>query len=332
VKSAKRVIAALVSFLIMIGFAGCGLVSRTPEGEKKVVVAKGTDIKITKGDFEKRFALQSVLLELYYGDDFLTNKDYASQVTQIKSQILDDMVQETVIVNKAKELKLVPDDATLNKEAQAKLDEFMSGEADQTKFKKKMEDKKVTMDDFKELFKRLAISDKVYESLVKDISVTDADAQQYYNENLYDYTEKPNIMNVSHILVATEAEAASIKDKLAKGEKFEDLAKQYSTDTGSKDKGGLLGDIAYNDKNYVAEFMTGALATPEGKISAPVKSQFGYHIIRVNKKTEYPQKKFETVKEEIKKTVLESKKSEKYQTSVTEWETNSKVTKYADKL
>jgi foldase protein PrsA len=78
--------------------------------------------------------------------------------------------------------------------------------------------------------------------------------------------------------------------------------------------------------------MTGALATPEGKISAPVKSQFGYHIIRVNKKTEYPQKKFDTVKEEIKKTVLESKKSEKYQTSVTEWETNSKITKYADKL
>jgi foldase protein PrsA len=240
VKNTKRVIAALVSFLLMIGLAGCGLVSRTPEGEKKVVVAKGTNLKITKGDFDKRFALQSVLLELYYGDDFLTNKDNASQVAQIKSQTLDDMVKEDVIVNKAKELKLVPDDAALDKEAQSKLDEFIKDETDQTKFKKKMEDKKVTMDDFKELFKRLAIADKVYENLIKDITVSDADAQQYYNENLYDYTEKPNIMNVSHILVATEAEATSIKDKLAKGEKFEDLAKQYSTDTGSKDKGGLL--------------------------------------------------------------------------------------------
>ena len=333
VKNAKRVIAALVSLIIMTGLAGCGLVSRTEEGQKKVVVAKGKNVKITKGEFDTRFAIQAVLIELYYGDDYLTKSENKDNVTKLKSQVLDDMVQEAILVQKASDLKVVPDDATLNTEAQKRLDSFLTGsQIDQTKFKEKLAAKKLTMDDYKALFKRLVIADKVYENVTKDVTVSDEDVKQEYNTNRYNYTEKPDIMNVSHILVATKEEADTIEGKLKKGEKFEDLAKQYSTDTGTKEKGGLLGDIEYTSKDYVTEFMAGALATDEGKISEPVKSKYGYHIIKINKKTEYPLKKFDTVKEEIKKTLLSSKQSEKYQTSYTEWEKAAAVTKYADKL
>lgn len=62
------------------------------------------------------------------------------------------------------------------------------------------------------------------------------------------------------------------------------MAKEVSQDPGSKDKGGLLGDISYSDSNYDPTFMKAAIALKEGTISNPVHTQWGYHIIKVNSK------------------------------------------------
>ncbi|HMA38357.1 MAG TPA: peptidylprolyl isomerase, partial [Chloroflexia bacterium] len=91
-------------------------------------------------------------------------------------------------------------------------------------------------------------------------------------------------VHVQHILVADEALAKQIKDQLDKGADFAALAAQYSTDTSNKDKGGDLGWFAPTAKGgpMVQEFSDAAFAlTKPGQISAPVKSQFGWHIIRL---------------------------------------------------
>lgn len=81
----------------------------------------------------------------------------------------------------------------------------------------------------------------------------------------------------AHILVKEEAEAVAIIDKLKKGEKFEELAKQ-SQDPGSKDNGGDLGWAA--PSNYVKPFADAMTALAKGKYTeTPVKSDFGYHVI-----------------------------------------------------
>jgi len=97
-----------------------------------------------------------------------------------------------------------------------------------------------------------------------------------------------------HILVKEEAEAQAIIDKLKKGEKFEELAKQ-STDPGSKDNGGDLGWAA--SSNYVKPFSEAMTALEKGKYTAkPVKSDFGYHVIKLEdtRPTTFPP--FEEVK------------------------------------
>jgi foldase protein PrsA len=89
--------------------------------------------------------------------------------------------------------------------------------------------------------------------------------------------------------VADEATATTVESRLAKGEKFADLAKELSTDTGSKDNGGDLSDpathscptISVINTTYVPEFAKGVVAAKVGVPSAPVKSQYGYHIILV---------------------------------------------------
>jgi foldase protein PrsA len=112
---------------------------------------------------------------------------------------------------------------------------------------------------------------------LKDVKVSEEEVKKSY-ENY-----KPEI-KASHILVKDEKTAQEVKKKLDGGAKFEDLAKEYSQDPGSAANGGDLGffgpgkmDPAFEEAAYKLE---------AGKISEPVKSQFGYHIIKVTEKKE----------------------------------------------
>ncbi len=145
------------------------------------------------------------------------------------------------------------------------------------------------------------------------------------------FTEKPNTMNVSHILVKTEDEAKKVKKRLDAKEDFTKIAKEVSQDTGSKEKGGLLGDINYNDSQFDPTFMKAAMALKEGAVSNPVHTQFGYHIIKVNSKKEYPVKKYEAVKEDIKKQLKSEKQQEAYTKKIEEWKKASKIKTYEKK-
>ena len=134
---------------------------------------------------------------------------------------------------------------------------------------------------------------------LKDVKATDKELKDYYN-NL-----KPEI-TVRHILLKDEKTANDVKKQLDAGGKFEDLAKKYSTDTGSAQTGGSIGVI--NSKNagqFDPDFVKGAYALKLNQISAPVKSQFGYHIIQVTKIVD--KKPYDQMKKEIEYDVKSSK-------------------------
>ncbi len=105
---------------------------------------------------------------------------------------------------------------------------------------------------------------------------TDADALQSYNSSLAQSCASRRF--ISHILVATEAEANAIEAQLAAGASFEQLAQQSSTDKQSGANGGVLGCI--DGQQADPTFEAAATAVPIGQVSAPVQTQFGWHIIR----------------------------------------------------
>ncbi|MGE0210401.1 MAG: peptidylprolyl isomerase [Parvibaculaceae bacterium] len=104
-----------------------------------------------------------------------------------------------------------------------------------------------------------------------------------------------------HILVATEKEAQDIKARLEKGEKFEELAKQYSLD-GSKDYGGDLGYFTAGE--MVPEFSKAVFALKEGEVSQPVKTEFGWHIIKLEDRRAGGPQPYDQVKEPIRMVLL----------------------------
>ncbi len=112
---------------------------------------------------------------------------------------------------------------------------------------------------------------------LKDVKVSEAEVKKSYEEY------KPEI-KASHILVKDEETAKEVKKKLDEGAKFEDLAKEYSQDPGSAANGGDLG--FFGPGKMVPEFEEAAYALDVNEISGPVKSQHGFHIIKVTEKKE----------------------------------------------
>ncbi|KAA3655154.1 MAG: peptidylprolyl isomerase [Proteobacteria bacterium] len=148
-----------------------------------------------------------------------------------------------------------------------------------------------------ELARKAVVIRAYLQNFVAKNPVTDADVRKAYDEikgRLGD-TE----YHARHILVDDEAEALAIVAKLNKGEKFDDLAKAHSKDPGSKDKGGDLGWNA--PSTFVQPFSDAMVKLEKGKMTpAPIKTQFGYHIIKLDDTRKMAAPDFDQVSPQLK--------------------------------
>ncbi|HXH42922.1 MAG TPA: peptidylprolyl isomerase [Bradyrhizobium sp.] len=174
---------------------------------------------------------------------------------------------------------------------------------------KAAEDKKIA--DNEEFKKRLAFArnrllmDSLLASEGKAATTPDA-MKKVYEEAAKQITGEQEV-RARHILVETEDEAKAVKAELDKGADFAELAKKKSKDPGSAD-GGDLG--FFTKEQMVPEFSTVAFALEPGKISDPVKSQFGWHIIKVEEKRSRKAPDFEQVKAQIEQYVTRKAQAE----------------------
>ncbi|WP_045515662.1 peptidylprolyl isomerase [Clostridium sporogenes] len=334
-KNAKKLLSVLCLGIFILTFTACDMVEKTPEAKAKSTIAKVNGEKIQRKDLEENPRLKQVVnqMKMQYGEEFEKSEQGKEVLKEQKSQILDELITEKVLLQKGKELKVIPKDEELNKEVDKKFNEIKAVyNNDEKKFEETLKSTGFTKETLKEYLKSQIIIEKVINEATKDVKVEDKDAKKYYNENQSMFTEKPNTMNVSHILVKTEDEAKKVKKRLDSKEDFAKVAKEVSQDSGSKDKGGLLGDINYNDANFDPTFMKAAIALKQGAVSNAVHTQFGYHIIKINSKKEYPVKKYDAVKEDIKKELKMEKQKEAYTKKIEEWKKASKIKTYEKNL
>lgn len=137
--------------------------------------------------------------------------------------------------------------------------------------------------------------DELKEKMKPEIALEKAIRATVTDKDVKD-NHKPE-MKVSHILVKDEKTAKEVKEKINNGEDFTALAKQYSEDTGSKEQGGEIAGFAPGQT--VKEFEEAAYKLDAGQVSEPIKTSFGYHIIKVTDKKEL--KPFDEVKDTIRK-------------------------------
>lgn len=158
----------------------------------------------------------------------------------------------------------------------------------------------------------------------KKIQVTEKELKTYYDKNKAMFVQKEQV-KAKHILFKTQEEALTAKERILKGESFEDVAKELSIGP-SAPKGGDLG--WFEKEQMVPEFANSAFSLAIDEISDPVKTQFGYHIIKVYEKKVAGTKSFADVRTEMERTLTGNKQKESMEEVIRKVREENPVTTY----
>ena len=173
-------------------------------------------------------------------------------------------------------------------------------------------------EDFKKAYenaKRDILAQMAMRETLKDVTVTEEELKTFYDQNQQQF-KKGETVNAKHILTDSEEKCHDILEEIVKGEKtFEDAAKEFST-CPSKERGGDLGE--FGKGQMVKEFEDAAFSAEIGHVVGPVKTQFGYHLNKVEKKIEATVVSFEQIKENLRTNLLQQKQSTAYNQKVEE--------------
>lgn len=180
----------------------------------------------------------------------------------------------------------------------------------------------------KDLKKRLIVEAFLKKKVETESQVSDADLQKFYEENKEKFKSGEQI-KASHILVKTEKEAKDVLAQIKAGGNFEELAKKNSVDSSSA-KGGDLG--WFGKGSMVPVFEKAALALKEGQVSDVVKSDFGFHIIKLTGKRPAGIRPLEEVREQIKGAIMPARQQEVFQKIKEELKKSAKITIKEDVL
>jgi parvulin-like peptidyl-prolyl isomerase len=162
-----------------------------------------------------------------------------------------------------------------------RLDQIREDFGSEKEFQNELEAQCVTLGEVRGFVRDSVLEQRLRQRVTEDVGPTEEELRAQYESREGDFTE----VNVAHILVAGKAEAERLYRRLQETpakdleKRFAALAKEFSIDAGSASEGGELGYLSPSD--VVPEFADAALALEEGEISKPVKSQFGWHIIRL---------------------------------------------------
>ena len=333
----KNIVISAAITAMAFSITGCKMIEKTPEAIQKTVLAKVGGDKITMADVNSELQADIDYLIETYGEDYENNIDDSlkEQLKTVRTQVLEQLVDDKVLITKGTELGYMPSDdelATAIEEEKAKFVEAYGGEDG---LKEALEYYGMSDEKFNSFVENMVKTEKVKEAMIKDVTVSDEEVEQYYNDNIDEYTVKAGA-NAKHILFETEEEAQDAKNKIDSGETtFEDLYSQYTSNasSGTKPLSEDLGYVENDQEGYDTDFLAGFKTLKEGEVSAPVKSSFGYHIIKVEGvQTEEKVTSLDDVKDTIKSTLLSEKQEETYNSTLEEWKKELNVKLYEDRL
>ena len=266
---------------------GCG---------KKDVAATVNGKPITIEDYEREYKMQAQQAMAQYGDGFLMQKTPDGKQTMgeiMRQNTLDNLVRFEIYKQDAEEKGIKITDKDVDGEYKKMVDMYGGEE----KLQEALKENDLTVDQMKKYMKTNLLMKQYQEKMLKELEPTEEELKAYYDKHKDEF----KTAEASHILVKTKEEAEAIKKELDGGADFAKLAKEKSLDTGSGQNGGSLGQ--FTPGQMVKEFDEKVFSMKPGEISDPVKTQFGYHIIKLEKISS----DFKGAKDAVKEAVIRDK-------------------------
>ena len=263
-KRRKKVVGLALAGVLLL--AGCGASQQT--------FATVNGEKISKQKYDSQLDLYKSMIAAQY---------------RLPMTIRESLISEQVMLQELKKNKVELTD----KDYQVEYDKAIQAYGGAANYSNTIKALGITDDQLKDSLRYETISRKHKEWFNQQNQPSDEEIKAYFEKN------KDELVTVEsrHILVKTEEEAKKVKERLDKGEKFEDVAKEVSLDTQSAQNGGSLG--LSSPSKFVAEFKKAILEQKVGEVGDPVKSQFGYHIIQVNKRNDTVEALHDSIVEKI---------------------------------
>lgn len=241
------------------------------------------------------------------GSDIILLSDLSKQISQMKSaglytegmqeaNVLGQMIESRLIIQKAKELNYTVDEAKIKSAAEARIKDIKKRFATEEEYQRELRRMKLTNSDllkyFMDTLTEQALTQQFYQKQIAvKVTVSDKEMRDFYNAHKDSLAVKPITWNIGMILRQTEASEATdkaqlnaikaIQERLRSGENFEDVAKTDSQ-CPSAAQGGDLG--FFTRGMMVKPFEDAAFALKVGEISDIVKTQYGYHLIKLEEK------------------------------------------------
>lgn len=338
-KKVKTYISITLAGIMALSFTGCNMIKRTKSSLGKVVLAKVGDEKITRADVDAEIQTTLDYYEEQYGEDFEENADIIDTLKSTRQSVLDTLVNNAVLLQKAEELKLVPSDEEINEEVEKTIQSYKDNVAANStdtaslddEFKEFLDYYGYTEETFRTYLEEQYVISKVVEDMTKDQSVTDEEISTYYNENKDSFSREAGA-DVYNLLLNDEETAKEIKSKITSLDDFKKYADEYNTDS-TKGIGGYLGYLPYENSGMIEEFVEGFKNLSNDTVSDPVKSSYGWHLIYVqNASNEAYDATLEQATAEIRSTLLNNKKQQAYNDKLDQYKEELGVKTYEDKL
>ncbi|MGE5577326.1 MAG: peptidylprolyl isomerase [Syntrophothermus sp.] len=227
------------------------------------------------------------------------------QLEAFQAYVLDKMINGEIILQASRKMGVKVTDKEVNAQL-AEIEKYYGKE----RLNAALKEQKMSMRQLKQQIRDQLMIPKTLEKIQSSAKVTNTDLRQAYEE-----------VRARHILIRVpdgadgddkaKARAQEIMQQLLKGADFATLAKKYSEDPGSAKNGGDLDFFKHGQ--MVPEFEKMAFGLGVGEISQPVKTKYGYHIIKVEAKKEAKGPEFDKVKKQLEAQLLEQKKQETLQ-------------------
>lgn len=307
----------LVALTVVLVLAATGLAIAVTVGMRR-----GTAVAATvNGEVIYASALSGEVtaIALQYGID-VKSKEGEKQRGEITRVVLDQMIEQRLILQKARQVNALATDAQIDAQM-AEIKRNFPSEAD---FQGALAQRGLTVNALRDRLRtNLTVQNLV--GKVTSVSVTDAEVEQYFRQHRREY-DQPEQVRASHILLESDAEARFVLARLRRGDKFEDLARQYSKDPGSKEQSGDLGFVSRGQ--LVGEFEKAAFTLRPGQVSGIVKTQFGYHLIKVTGRKDPQPANLAQVRDQIRAQLLSKKREAAFQAWLKRIKAQAKIKRF----
>jgi len=239
------------------------------------------------------------------------------QLKQLDAERLKDYIQRNATILADRKLLLAEardSDVSIDKQ---EIDQIINARAEKSggmdKFKEELKNNGIELETFRNnIRKEMLIQSFLDQKISQDVTVTEEEILKAYNT--------PKTSTVRHILLLTEGKDDSEKEAIRKkmeqiherakaGEDFAELAKEFSEDPGSKEKGGLYEDIEHGV--MVKPFEEAAFNVPVGEISEIVETRYGYHIIKVEERQK-EDRPLDQVHDDLRENIRKTKTEQKF--------------------